>query len=224
MTDFSTKVWAEERQIVVNAMHFTLVIALDDRNDPPWEQADGHGPVSDWTRREKRPGERVLHRDRTLRRYYDVATAQRIALRERWGAHRPPVGRPRVATRLHGATWCDRATVARLQQWLTARFGTKPPSVRMVAAQAVEEDFQYLRAWCNNAWGYLGYTVTLLDEEGRPTVENDACWGFESCDDYILSAAKDAAAVIAERVRTSQHEAVRAEQRAMFDAWEMACT
>jgi hypothetical protein len=42
-------------------MPFSLVVALDDLNDPPWERADGHGPVSDWTRREKRPGERVLH-------------------------------------------------------------------------------------------------------------------------------------------------------------------
>ena len=152
MTDFSTKVWTGEHQIVVDGMQFSLVIALDDLNDPPWEQADGHGPVSDWTRREKRPGERVLHRDGTFRRYYDVAEAQRIALRDRWGSYRPPVARPRVATRLHGAKWCDRATVARLQGWLTARFGTKPPSARMVAAQAVAEDFQYLRAWCKNAW------------------------------------------------------------------------
>jgi hypothetical protein len=92
----------------------------------------------------------------------------------------------------------------------------------MVAAQAVEEDFQYLRAWCNRAWAYIGYTVTLLDEEGHPTAEWDACWGFESCDETILTAATDAAASIAERVRTSHREAVRADQRAMFDGWEMA--
>ena len=222
MTAFSTKVWPEERQIIVDAMHFTRVIALDDRNDPPWEQADGHGPVADWTRREKRPGERELHRDGRFRRYYDVAAAQRMALRERWGTQRPPAARPRVATRLHGARWCDRATVARLQDWLTMRFGTKPASARMVAAQAVEEDFHYLRGWCTNAWSDLGYTVTLLAADGRPTPEWDACWGFESCDAYILTAATDAAAAIAERVRTAHRDAVRADQRALFAGWDLA--
>ncbi len=222
MTDYSTKVWTGATQIVVNGMTFSLVIALDDHDDPPWERADGHGPVSDWTRREKHPGERVLIKDRNFRRYYDVAQAQRIALRERWGTHRPPVARPRVATRLHGATWCDSATVTRLQDWLTARFGTKPASAPMVAAQAVAEDFQYLHAWCKNAWWYLGYEVRLLDEDGRATAQRDACWGFESCDDYILTAATEAAAAIVEHLHASQRNAARAQQRALFDVWDMA--
>jgi hypothetical protein len=52
---------------------------------PPWEEEDGHGPVSEWTTRCKAPGERVLASDRNLRLYYDFEEACEIALRERWG-------------------------------------------------------------------------------------------------------------------------------------------
>lgn len=55
---------------------------------PPWEDEDGHGPVSEWTSRDKRPGERVLHSDRHSKRYYDFAEAVRIAKRDGWDA--PP--------------------------------------------------------------------------------------------------------------------------------------
>lgn len=55
----------------------------------PWKEHDGHGIVSDWTARDKRPGERVLCRDRGSRRYYDVAETMRIARREGWGVSDP---------------------------------------------------------------------------------------------------------------------------------------
>ena len=50
----------------------------------PWNECDGHGPVSDWTRRDKRPGELVLSKDRGSRRFYDFAEAVRIARRDGW--------------------------------------------------------------------------------------------------------------------------------------------
>lgn len=57
---------------------------------PPWKEHDGHGPVSDWTRRSKLPGERVLCDDRGFRRYYDWQEAVKIARRDGWDA--PPFG------------------------------------------------------------------------------------------------------------------------------------
>lgn len=59
----------------------------------PWERSDGHGPVSDWTARPKRPGERILAEDIVgVRRYYDWQAAMQQAKREGWGApdNRPP--------------------------------------------------------------------------------------------------------------------------------------
>ena len=50
----------------------------------PWEEEDGHGPVSDWERREKRPGEMILNDERGARRFYDFAAAVKQARREGW--------------------------------------------------------------------------------------------------------------------------------------------
>lgn len=56
---------------------------------PPWKEHDGHGPVSERTTRDKRPGERVLHVDYPHRRYYDFAEAVRIARKDGWGCQHP---------------------------------------------------------------------------------------------------------------------------------------
>lgn len=73
---------------------FTIRVRLepDDDSTPPWERADGHGPVSEWTNRKKEPGERVLIKDyrSDSARYYDVAAATRIAKTDGWDA--PPYG------------------------------------------------------------------------------------------------------------------------------------
>jgi hypothetical protein len=62
----------------------------DDDSEAPWERCDGHGPVSDWTTRDKRPGELVLSRDGHSKRFYDYAEACRIARAEGWG-HGPDI-------------------------------------------------------------------------------------------------------------------------------------
>lgn len=68
---------------------FRFKTERDEFMGAPWEEHDGHGPVSAWTTREKGPGERVLAAARHgRRRYYDFAEAVRIARRDGWG---PPV-------------------------------------------------------------------------------------------------------------------------------------
>lgn len=52
----------------------------------PWENSDGHGPVSAWTTRRKLPGELVLNSERGRYRYYDFQEACRISLQEGWDA------------------------------------------------------------------------------------------------------------------------------------------
>jgi hypothetical protein len=60
-------------------------IAHDEDAQAPWDREDGHGPVTDWVRRGKNAGERVLSQDRGSFRYYNFAEAVKIAKRDRWG-------------------------------------------------------------------------------------------------------------------------------------------
>ncbi len=53
---------------------------------PPWEEHDGHGPVSEWTSRDKAPGELLLCADRSQKRYYDFSAAVALARKDGWGA------------------------------------------------------------------------------------------------------------------------------------------
>lgn len=142
---------------------FTLTARLeDDHGDPPWEREDGHGPVSDWTSRPKRPGEWVLCSDRFSHRYYDAQAATEQAKAESWG--------PRDVY-----TW---ATLAER------------------AAIAVREDFEVLRAWCNDEWFYVGVVVSVsrngivLDDHAA------SLWGTEcnypfSDNSYLTEVAND---------------------------------
>lgn len=77
---FGDTITTKEGPFVVTAR-----IVHDEFMGPPWEEHDGHGPVSPWTRRPKAPGERVLHEDRGSYRYYDWQEAIKIAKRDGWG-------------------------------------------------------------------------------------------------------------------------------------------
>ena len=109
---------------------FTLTATLhaDDCADAPWDQADGHGPVSDWRGYgynqypTKAPGERVLIRDGRRARFYDFAEAVKLARRDGWG---------------------------------TAGDAGLTPGAK--AARAAEADFKFLQSWCNDdQWFYVG--------------------------------------------------------------------
>lgn len=113
---------------------------VDTDSEAPWEHEDGHGPVSEWTLRDKRPGERVLVTDRNSHRFYDFSEAVKIAKRDGWDA--PP-------------------------------YKTGTPGER--AVRAAERDFEYLRGWCNDAWHWAGYTVTI---EGMDY--DESLWGIDS--------------------------------------------
>jgi hypothetical protein len=74
----------------VDGFDVSATIHEDHFDGPPWEEGDGHGPVSEWTNRAKGPGERVLSEDGAHRRYYDVAEATEMAKRDGWDT--PPYG------------------------------------------------------------------------------------------------------------------------------------
>lgn len=57
----------------------------DDCLDYPWKEYDGHGIVSDWENRAKRPYERVLAYDGGRSMFYDVQGSIEKARKEGWG-------------------------------------------------------------------------------------------------------------------------------------------
>lgn len=142
---------------VIHADH-TIAIDWypDDTSDTPWERSDGHGPVSEWTRRDKRPGEWKLCGDHGYARYYDAQEAARLARADGWGLSEEETAK------------------------LARRLG-RAPTQGEIRAAAVESNFQYLRAWCNDEWQYVGYTVTITDPDGHEMpFPDDSLWGIDS--------------------------------------------
>jgi hypothetical protein len=88
---------------------------VDQHNGAKWENEDGHGEVSDWTTRDKAPGEMVLAEDRRFKRYYDFAGAVAKAKAEGWNAapYYPP-GEETKGQRAHKAAVSD---FNRLRDW-----------------------------------------------------------------------------------------------------------
>lgn len=76
--------------ITVNGLKFRVSIHRDEDMREPWKEHDGYGVVSEWTRRDKHPHERVLISDgRGSKRLYDVQASMDIALRDGWGCPNP---------------------------------------------------------------------------------------------------------------------------------------
>ena len=202
--------------IEIDGRTFNVTIEPDSSHGAPWEEEDGHGPVSEWTRRDKRPGERVLCEDRGSRRYYDFAEACRIARRDGWGwlpgqleivtddEGKDPYER-RGGTATCGAyTATDTEDVNRAVSAVYAMHrATMSP--KAYAAGAAERDFERLRAWCAGDWYYVGVVVTercaCCDEY---TGASESCWGIES----------DAEDCLEEVARDLAHEIIAAEQAA----------
>lgn len=128
----------------------------DDTTDTPWERADGYGPVTDWERRDKGAGERILHSDGGSKRFYDFTGAVKIARRDGWGISEADTAK--LATRL-GRT----------------------PTPGDVVAEAVERDYKWLKDWCDDKWHYIGYQVTITDPEGTElNYQDGSLWGIDS--------------------------------------------
>lgn len=139
----------------------------DECHGAPWEECDGHGPVSEWTRRDKLPGERELCADRSSRRFYDYASAIALAKRDGWGLSAESLAK------------------------LTAKLGRKP-TAGQVREAAVGADFEFLRGWCADEWQYVTVFVSLVDGDGEE-LASDCLGGVESFGDYWREQAADMA-------------------------------
>lgn len=157
---------------------------FDDAYGPPWEECDGHGVVSAWTTRAKKPSERILVRDPHSRRYYDVQASMKQAREQGWNA--PPYT------------------------------GTRGEC----AARAVERDFEYLRAWCNDEWHYYVVKVALF-YRGR-VVATDTVGAVEDYNDYHHEQAREMAQGLVRLYRRELAERQVWEARGVMTIGELA--
>ena len=213
---------------------FSVEIESDDDYGAPWEECDGHGPVSDWTTRAKRAGEMVLCSDNrgSFRRYYDVQEACKIAKRDGWGFM---PGKVIIKTNDEGKLPFEkRGGTATCGEFFASDDEDANKAIRSIYAQyratvtpnqyafrAVMQDYGRLKAWCNDHWNYVGVVVTLLDSDDEETNETESIWGIESDDyNYHKEVAEDLAAQILGPVTDQEAEEIAMSRPDMAPAYE----
>lgn len=132
---------------------FRVEHVADHDHGAPWEMEDGHGVVSNWTTRDKYPGELVLNSDRSSKRFYDLAETCRIALRDGWGARGAKDG----MTSRQIAACAAREDYERLLAWCNDEWHYVGVVVTLLDIEGNETDAQQ-SVWGveSDAVGYLG--------------------------------------------------------------------
>lgn len=129
----------------------------DENSFLPWEMGDCNGVVSDWRDVDsKRPGERIL------------CGRGRGGNSERVRFYDVPATMEKQKTVWGEATPRDGETQ------------------RQANARAIEEDFQYLRAFCEDRWSYCGVILKHTKSDGYEKDGIASLWGVEygdRCDD-----------------------------------------
>lgn len=108
----------------------------DEDLGPPWKEHDGHGIVSDWEYRDKKPGELILNKDGSAKRFYDFTGSLEIAKHDGWGL------------------------TGEAKEALAKKLG-RAPTEREVRVESVMRDFKYLKDWCHNKWFWCGFDVKV---------------------------------------------------------------
>ena len=154
---------------------FTLTFTseFDQDSGAPWDEECGHGPVTDWVRRDKKAGELLLCSDGILKRFYDFAGAMAIAKRDGWGLSPDALAA------------------------LTRKLGHAPTKGQLAEA-AVLADFHNLEGWAKDRWHYIGVIVTLRNPEGEE-VDSESLWGVEDLGDYYQEVAEELAEELGSR-------------------------
>ena len=79
------------------------------------------------------------------------------------------------------------------QKRLAETLGRQPSNAE-IRAEAVEQDYQRLKDWCENKWTWVYVKVTALDKDGKATSHYSTLGGIESdAGDYLSELAHDMA-------------------------------
>ncbi len=112
----------EKIEITIDGKELTFAVKFEHDADAgaPWGNEEGPGPVSDWERRDKRPGELILNSGHHgAKRFYDFAEACRIALREGWDS--APYNEGQESKRQQAAK-AARADYEYLREWCAGQW------------------------------------------------------------------------------------------------------
>lgn len=106
----------EWQRFTYDGREYAARLEYDQHHGAPWEECTGHGPVTDWESRDKRPGDLILSEDNRGRakRFYDFQEACAIARRDGWSA--APYVIPGESKRAQAAR-AARADFERLRAW-----------------------------------------------------------------------------------------------------------
>lgn len=133
---------------------FKIGITSDDSSRAPWKDYDGHGIVSE-------------------RKYHPFGCGSK-----------PPKG-PGERILYWDAGYyqtynvAETLKIARRDGWSCGEPSHTHTTARERAACAVGQNFEYLRAWCENEWFYAVIRVSLLDEDGNEIDEPEYLGGVE---------------------------------------------
>ena len=161
------------KRFTYEGREFEAACYYDETMGAPGDEHDGHGSMREIrSRDEKRPGERLIERDRGYFAY-DWQAAMQTARRNGWGLS-------------------DEET-AKLAQ----RLG-RTPTKGDICAEAVQRDYDHLRGWVREDWHWMGVGVRIIGADGQPVGDEyaDAIWGFESEGDYWREVALEIAGQI----------------------------
>lgn len=190
----------------IDGVTFRARTEYDEYHGAPWDEEDGHGPVSDWTRRSKFPGELVLAKDRREYRYYDFQEACKIARRDGWGylpgtlkTEKRPDGSFRAWVETDRFADRDKAPLQAIAYDINKAIGDvyalhrATMTARQCAAAGAMADYDRLRRWCDDQWHYVGVIVESLDEDGE-VIDSASLWGIEDdAEDYLDEVARELA-------------------------------
>ena len=182
--------YRDNRTFTLLGVEFAWRTQDDETTGAPWKEHDGHGEVrsankSYGSRVQKRPGERVMSAYRHDVTLYDWQDAIRKAKDEGWG-----LGDEELAE-------------------FTVRCGRKP-TARMIRAEAVRRDFEYLAGWARSDWHWVDVLTWRTDDDGEVEPADIRYSGsYESTDTAgHLEAAHESAVELLDDMRAAVIDAV----------------
>lgn len=146
----------ETRAIEQNGKTYRVEFIFDSDMGAPWEEHDGHGVVSDWESRDKKPGEVVIASDRGSKRFYDVAATTRIAKRDKWGVSDADTSN---MTRAQITALAVQRDMERMRDWCNGDWYWCGVSVFPLTADGDE-----LRSKTESLWGIESDAEEYFDE------------------------------------------------------------
>lgn len=159
-------------------MRFIVRFEHDADSGAPWDGCDGRGLV----RKSTSP-------------HYDGKSDKRPGER--------PMNQPDRNEYQFYYDWRETLKIAKRDGWNTEPFDAPNPAVR-----AVQADFDYLRAWLNDDWQYVGVVVQRIGADDEPIGESVSLWGVETCKDYHCAAAHELAEALAHAARETWRKAL----------------